>query len=197
MSRAPLVLLLILSTAFVAFAQQDSVATESVVIKKKKQKKSHKKDFSYLDPKKATLFSIFPGGGQIYNQRYWKLPLVWGGLGVTIWQVVEQGNRYIYYRDAVNFVANPDNGTTTIIDKYTNRELAESQLREAKNYHQRQRDFFTIITAGIYVLQMIDASVDAHLLKFHDSENFLSLTPKILRVNQRDNVGLALTLHLK
>ncbi len=196
MSRTLLALLFGITTSYFAFAQQDSVATESLVIKKQKKEHRHK-DYTYLNPTKATLFSIIPGGGQIYNQRYWKLPLVWGGLGLTVWQVVWQGNRYNYYRDAVNFVADSDNGQTTIVDKYTSRELAESQLREAKNYHRRQRDFFVIITAGIYVLQMIDASVDAHLLKFHDSQNFLSLKPRVFRVNQRDNLGLALTLHLK
>lgn len=203
MSRAFLALLFSFSICIPALAQQDSVATESVVIKKQKEKKPKKRrDYSYLDPKKATLFSIVPGGGQIYNKRYWKLPLIWGGLFTTGFFAVKNGKLYNEYVYGLNWVQNEENANQPNYPFYPDPDnngelLAESQLREAKDYHQRRRDFNIILFAAIYALQMIDASVDAHLLKFHDSQNFLSLKPKVFRVNQQDNVGLALTLHLK
>ena len=201
MSRSVLVLLFSLAFITNGFSQQDSVATESVVIKKKKDKKPKKRrDYSNLDPHKATLFAIIPGGGQIYNKRYWKVPFVWGAMAVTGYFAYENGRLYKHYNNGLNFVQNPDNAGTGVwpLFKDTNgQELAESQLIEAKDYHQRQRDFNVILFTAIYFLQMVEASVDAHLLKFHDSDNFLSLKPKVFRVNRQDNVGLALTLHLK
>ena len=200
MPRIILVFFVAITTFATTFSQQsDSVAKESVVIKK--DKKRHK-DLSYLNPKKATLLSIIPGGGQLYNKRYWKIPIIYTGLGLTIWQIIRQNERYIYYRDGLNTVSDKYNPLYSDLPLYPDfknptRFLAESQLREAKNYHKRQRDFFTLITAGIYVLQIIDASVDAHLLKFYDSNNFLSFEPKIFRVNQSRNIGLAMNLHIK
>ncbi len=211
MSRTVLVFLFSLTLITIGFSQQDSVATESVVIKKKKDNKPKKRrDYSNLDPHKATLFAIIPGGGQIYNKRYWKIPIVWGALATTGYFAIHNGRLYNEYVHGLNWVQNEDNagnedpGGNSDWPLYTDPDpkgngqlLAESQLREAKDFHQRQRDFNVILFTAIYFLQMVEASVDAHLLKFHDSDNFLSLKPKVFRVNQQDNVGLALTLHLK
>ncbi|HEY3403474.1 MAG TPA: DUF5683 domain-containing protein [Ohtaekwangia sp.] len=115
-------------------------------------------------PRKALLYAaVLPGLGQIYNKKYWKLPLVYGGFiaigyGLNFYQDI-----YDEYKDQlyVNLEAglgeneaNPDSGYTT------------AQLRSIVDRSRRERDFMIILMGGMYLLQIIDAHVDAHLKEF-------------------------------
>jgi hypothetical protein len=108
--------------------------------------------------------AILPGAGQIYNKKYWKLPLVYGGFIATGYAINFYQDGYQEYKsqlfnnledfpDNENAI-NPESGFTT------------SQLRTIVDRYRRERDFMIIIMAGVYVLQMIDAHVDAHLKEF-------------------------------
>lgn len=127
------------------------------------------------DPRKAILFAaVLPGLGQVYNKKYWKIPLVYGGLigfgyGVNFYQ-----KGYKEFKGGL-FDLLESNASQIEIRGYT---LTESRLRSIVDQYRRERDFFIILTAGMYLLQMVDAHVDAHLREFDLNPNLqVSIQP--------------------
>ncbi len=118
-------------------------------------------------PHKATLMALAPGLGQIYNKKYWKLPIVYAGFGVTGYFAITNGQEYRKYRDAYNC-------SVTLEDECTN-ELAEKyssdDLQTIKDYYRRNMELSYIIMGAWYVLQMLDATVDAHLYYWEVNDN--------------------------
>lgn len=116
---------------------------------------------SRYDPRKALLYSaVFPGLGQIYNKKYWKLPLIYGGAGALYYAENLYQKGYRKYRfELFNLLTNDPKGTSP--SGYT---LA--QLRTLVDSYRRERDYFLIISMGVYLLQIVDAHVDAHLKEF-------------------------------
>lgn len=128
-------------------------------------------------PTKAVIYSaIFPGLGQIYNRKYWKLPLVYGafmGCAYAIswnnrnYQDYLQGYKDILSDDPMinnswmNFM--PANGDP---EEYVTNANFKDQLKRSKDYYRRYRDLSIIITVGVYFITMIDAYVDAQLFDF-------------------------------
>lgn len=113
-----------------------------------------------FDPRKALLFSaVFPGAGQIYNKKYWKAPLVWGGFGAAITIVSSFHSQHIDFR---NRLFDRLNGMPQAPGQ-----LNEEQLRRLVDRTKRERDFFLIMGAIWYLMQMVDAHVDAHLKEFN------------------------------
>lgn len=123
-----------------------------------------------FNPRKALLYAAaVPGLGQIYNKKYWKLPLVYGGFAAIGWNISRFNDIYVDYRSMLfgNLEAgfaedtdfNPDNGFTT------------GQLRRIVQRAQRERDFWIIMVGAMYILQVVDAHVDAHLKEFDLNPN--------------------------
>lgn len=127
------------------------------------------------DPMKAVWYSaLFPGLGQIYNRKYWKLPLVIGGyMGLTYG--FSWNNRYYKdystaYRDAMD----NDPNTNSYMDflpaymteESLDMEWLQSSLKKRKDYFRRNRDLCIISMVGLYLLCMVDAYVDAQLYNF-------------------------------
>lgn len=126
------------------------------------------------DPRKAILFAaVLPGLGQVYNNKYWKLPLVYGGFigfgyGVNFYQT-----GYRKYKGEL-FDVLESNDASPISKSGFN----ETQLRTIVDRYRRERDFFMILMAGMYLLQMVDAHVDAHLKEFDLNPNLqVSIQP--------------------
>lgn len=132
---------------FIASAQDDdSVKTKKVHVH---------------SPAKAMLFSaVCPGLGQIYNQKYWKLPIIYVGMGVAAYFIITNQQYYDNYRNAITNKNNQYYGL-----------YSESELSDIINYYHRNRDISVIIAAGIYVLSIVDANVDAQLHSFNVSDN--------------------------
>ncbi|MBS1487035.1 MAG: hypothetical protein JST43_05555 [Bacteroidetes bacterium] len=171
---------------------RDSVvrATESdsVFIKRGKKKISVEAYTKRFDPRKALFFSaILPGAGQAYNKKYWKIPLVYGGL-ISLVAVMKYYNdgedRYkqqlFYNINHPGITYNPISGATT------------ANLRTVVNFAQRQRDYFAILTGMFYILQIVDAHVDAHLKEFDINPNMhVRIEPSMLPTG---TAGLGITL---
>ena len=111
-------------------------------------------------PRKALLYSaVLPGMGQVYNKKYWKLPIVYGGFFALTWVALGYNDLYNEYKkDLFAVVRDP---TYIQKDGYT-----EEQLRSVTEFYRRQRDFFLILDGMWYLLQLVDAHVDAHLRDF-------------------------------
>jgi hypothetical protein len=115
-----------------------------------------------FDPRKALFYSaVMPGLGQIYNKKYWKLPFVYGGFGALIYVDHFYHTEYKKYTDDLFDIINDPSSGGVSPDG-----LTEEQLRTLINKARRQRDFFIIMTGMFYLLQIVDAHVDAHLKEF-------------------------------
>jgi hypothetical protein len=138
-----------------------------------------------LTPAKAAFYSaILPGLGQVYNKKYWKVPLVYGAIGTSLYFYIDNNKKYHDYRDAYKRRLEGYND-----DKY--QFLDESRLIAGQKFYQRNRDLSALFVVGFYVLNIIDANVDAALIQFNVNER-LSLRPEIYPadVTFKPNVGL-------
>ncbi len=138
-----------------------------------------------VKPMKVAFYStVLPGLGQAYNRDYWKIPLVYGALGAGVYFYAFNNDRYHEYRTAFKLLKlGEDNGLPNV---------SESTLQSAQEYHKKNRDLSLLVTAGLYVLQIVEASVDAHLY-YHNTDDQLTITPFIRPEDSYANqvVGLA------
>lgn len=119
------------------------------------------------DPKKALWFSLaLPGLGQIYNRSWWKTPLIYGGLGVSIWFIRENNQNYKDFRTAYSESFDP-NTSNELVAKYPNQE----SLKRIRDIYYKRYQLSIIATAAIYLMNGIEAYVDAHLKNFEISDD--------------------------
>jgi hypothetical protein len=156
--------------------------TETTLVAKDTVKSN---DIDPLTPAKAAFYSaILPGLGQAYNKKYWKIPLVYGAIGVSMYYYIDSNQKYHQYRDAYK----------RRLEGFTDDEfnyLDQSRLISAQKFYQRNRDLSALFVVGFYVLNIIDANVDAALIQFNVNEN-LSVRPDVYMndVTLKANVGL-------
>ena len=141
-------------------------------------------------PGKATLYSaILPGAGQIYNRKYWKAPIVWGGLGLSIYFIQHNTKQYERYRDGYVALIDGDPGTVSEFEGGN----AQSVRDVADTYH-KWRDQSYLALVGVYILNVVDASVDAHFVRFDVGKDLsLNVAPSPLIAGQAAP-GLSLVL---
>lgn len=140
-----------------------------------------------LTPAKAAFYSaVLPGLGQAYNKKYWKIPLVYAGLGTSLYFYLDNKNKYQDFR---NTYKRRLEGYTD--DKYSF--LDNSRLIAGQKFYQRNRDLSALFIVGFYVLNIIDANVDAALKQFNIDDK-LSVKPRVYPNNMtlKTNVGLTL-----
>ncbi len=141
-------------------------------------------------PRKALLYSaVVPGMGQVYNKKYWKLPIVYGSLIIVTSFAVAYNGLYTKYKNEL-FVMLDNPTATTSPSGYT-----EAQVRTLIDSYRRERDFFLILDGFMYLLQFIDAHVDAHLREFDLNPSLkVSLSPCIQQNSMIGSTsGLSLT----
>lgn len=180
----PISLLFFLTGTVSLFAQ---VKKDTVLVVKDTTKLQ---EIDPLTPAKAAFYSaILPGLGQAYNKKYWKIPLVYGAIGTSLYFYIDNNKKYHDYRDAYK----------RRLEGYNNDEykfLDDSRLIAGQKFYQRNRDLSALFVVGFYVLNIIDANVDAALIQFNVNER-LSLRPEIYPddVTFRPNVGLTFNYH--
>lgn len=122
-----------------------------------------------LSSGKALLYSaIIPGGGQFYNRKYWKIPIVYGGF-VALGVAIEFNQRY--YSEFVRELNYRGDGDPLTEPKYDETAIPNSRIIEARNYYRRYRDLCIIGVGVMYGLNIVDAYVDAELSNFDISED--------------------------
>lgn len=129
--------------------------------------------------KKAMLYSaVCPGLGQIYNKKYWKLPIIYVGLGTAAYFFVSNLNYYHNYNNALKQRDNYTNGIGQP-DQYYNL-YSSAELSDIVSYYRKNVDICVIVAAGIYIMQLVDANVDAQLHGFNVSDDLsLNFTPHL------------------
>ena len=136
------------------------------------------------DPKKALWLAIvIPGGGQIYNRKYWKLPLIYGGFLGCVYAMTWNNTMYRDYSQAYIDIMDSDENTKSYenfipvnYDVKANKQRLQDIFKRKKNYYRRFRDLSMFCMIGVYALSIIDAYVDAELSSFDISRD---LTMKV------------------
>lgn len=145
-------------------------------------------------PKKATLLSTaMPGLGQAYNKKYWKIPIVYGAIGTSLYFAFSNNKEYKRFKTAYGLRLDGDDLT---VDDFPN--LSDASLESNLDFYQRNRDLSFIFAGLFYVLNIVDAAVDAHLFSFPKNDNLsFNLQPSMqLTQNNRLFNGLSLVIKL-
>ena len=128
-----------------------------------------------FNPTKAGLYSaVLPGLGQYYNKKYWKIPIVWGGIGTGVGVVLWNQKQYNRYRDA--FIAQLNGQPHEFSDIAG---ISAEALGRTQDRAKRQRDYAIAITGLVYILNIVDAVVDAHLYEGRKDPD-LALKPTVI-----------------
>lgn len=145
------------------------------------------KEIDLLRPTKASFYSaLLPGLGQTYNKKYWKIPIVFGAIGSSLYFYVNNNEKYHSYRDAYKRRLQGFDD-----DEY--QYLDDSRLIQAQRFYQRNRDLSLLVTVAFYVLNIVDANIDAHLAQFNVNDK-LSFQPEVYpnEINYKLNMGISL-----
>lgn len=151
-------------------ANSSLITTDTSLITDVQQERIRK-----IIPRRATIRSlILPGWGQFYNRQYWKIPVIYTGLGVAtaiyFWNSTRYNQYLTGYREAYNStLANPQAGTQTAIVRGEVRSV--QQLKQITDQFRRQRDLTILLTVLGWALNAVEANVAAHLKTFDISDD--------------------------
>ena len=145
-------------------------------------------------PKKATILSAcLPGAGQIYNKKWWKAPVVWAGIGVSLYLSQDYRGEYQFWKD--QYIRRVD---TSKADDYPN--ASTISIENQMLTYRKWMETSYVVAGAIYILQILDANVDAQLLTFDVSDDLsLNVQPNVIinRRQQRATYGLTFRLGFK
>ena len=190
MKRLGLLLILLTLASQGIFAQDTLILKQDAPAQTERIRNSH-------NPKTATWLALIPGAGQAYNRKYWKMPIVYAGFGATMYFAITNGNDYHLYRDAYDYKM----GIKTDVSQQAIEEAAkytEDNLITLRDYYRSNMELSWIITAAWYIVQIIDANVDAHFFYYDINDDLtLHVEPQWNLTNERiyNNIGLSLTLN--
>jgi hypothetical protein len=193
--------------AFASIAQDkevliaaDSSKTITAVVDSSAEGKATVKKIKVYDPKKAAIRSaILPGWGQIYNKKYWKLPIVYGALGASagyfVYNLKNYNNTRFAYKVKYNMRVNGLDSALYSQIKDELKPLSEESLRYYRNSFRKDIDYSVIIFILLWGLNVVDAAVDAHLKGFDVSPD-LSLNFKPGYSEMAGTNGLSVVLSI-
>ena len=185
---------------------QKKLRSDGVIFDDSQLKKT--KAINPLAPSKAAFYSaILPGLGQIYNKRYWKVPLVYAAIGTGIYVYDFNNQNYKRFRNAFKsrqagfrndefYSRDPDNAENLPFEPDF---LDTNDLENQQERFQRDRDLALVVTIILYALNIVDANVDAHLKQFNIDDNlsmniefnpYLDLNP----ISNNPNYGMAMVI---
>ena len=139
-------------------------------------------------PKKAGLYSaILPGAGQVYTKKYWKVPVIYGGLITSAYYINESNDLYQLYKST--YLNRLDGDFTD------NLNYSDSDLRTLTEHYRRNREVSALLFTLTYILNIVDASVNAHLFDYDVSED-LSLHIQPVYFSKENASGISLSFNL-
>lgn len=169
--------------------EQDSLTVETTMTS---TKNAFKLDlYDPLAPARSAFYSaILPGLGQAYNGSYWKIPLVYAGIGTSLYLVLQNDTEYQRYRDAYK------RRLAGFQDDEFQNILENDGLINAQKQFRQNKEFAILATVAFYLFNIVDANVDAHLKQFDVSKD-LTLKPNFEPNFMSGNIDYGLTLNFK
>ncbi len=187
------------SLAVESLSLEDSITIDSASLSKALTPKALRKKRNWAtwrpDTKRAMwLALVLPGAGQIYNRKYWKLPIIYGGFVGCAYAMSWNNQMYHDYSQAYLDIMDDDPNTQSYnqflhlgaqIDA-SNIERYKEIFRKRKDRYRRWRDMSMFVMIGVYAFSVIDAYVDASLSEFDISDDLsLRVEPTVINNNQR------------
>lgn len=196
-SRLLYILLLLSATSIYAQTTDSlNVSREEVLVVR--DSVTNKQSYDPLAPSRAAFYSaVLPGLGQAYNKKYWKIPIIYAGMATGIYFYIQNDKDYDRFRDAykrrrAGFTDDEfyGSGTTPVI--------SNDRLIDAQRSAQRNKDISIIVSIAFYLVNIIDANVDAHLSQYNVSDD-LTVSPNLFvdPQNAQANYGLSFKFNLK
>jgi hypothetical protein len=195
-----IVLISIVLTISTSYAQQQPAATndsDSTIVPPT-QKELAEKKLANKGPNKAALLSaILPGAGQFYNHKYWKPPILYVGFGICTYLFITTNQEFQQYKSAYTNLNNLQTSTGNTSLTYNGYNLTQVGIIRDQDRLYSQTNL--IIIGGLYLLNVIDAYVDAHLMEFNMSDNLsMKVSPLLYTANYSHlATGLSLSLRFK
>ncbi len=149
-------------------------------------------------PSRAILLSaVLPGAGQAYNKQYWKIPLFYSALGTTAFTFDYFNKQYLKYKGGIiNFNENLEDTTVQILEIFEG--IDKTTLTQEKDRFRRNRDLSALVFLAIYTLNIIDATVYAHLANFDVSDDLsIIIQPDVIQIyslKKQNTIGLSICL---
>lgn len=177
----------------------------SVLLTKKERKqlspKTPRTRFVPQPQRALWLALLFPGAGQIYNRKYWKLPIVYGGFLGCVYAFTWNQQMYMDYSQAYLDIMDDDPATNSYeqmlpyrYDVQNNVSRLQKLFKRKKDYYRRYRDLSAFCFAGVYLLSVIDAYVDAQLSEFNISKDLsMRVSPAVIEnstLNKTQSYGM-------
>ena len=167
-----ILIILFLTTGFCASAQKVTIADSTSILVEEVEH----------SPRKATIYSaVLPGLGQIYNKKYWKVPIIYAGFAALAYYIDLNNDYYVLYRQAYSDILDTDPNTNSFValdidgvwDFEDESQVAQytTRLNNAKELTRRNRDLVILGTVVFYAVNIIDATVDAHFFNFDVSDD--------------------------
>jgi hypothetical protein len=191
-----IVFLLLTAIIFAQKADTLTVKEEGILIIK--DSLTPIENYNPLAPQRAAFYSaVLPGLGQVYNKKYWKIPIIYAGMAAGVYFYLQNDQDYDRFRNAYKRRL----AGFTDDEFYGDNEdpiISNQRLIDAQKTAQKNKDVSIVVSLAFYLLNIIDANVDAHFRQFNVS-NDLSLKPKLdfNPVNAQSNYGLSFTYRLK
>jgi hypothetical protein len=148
------------------YCQEDTVQSDVII-------NQAEVDSNYHNPQKAAVFSaVLPGLGQIYNKKIWKVPIIYAGFATFGYLIKRNSDEYKLWRQA--YIDYPDYHLDISYP------LDKEQINLGKDFYKRQRDLSIIATTAFYILQILDATVDAYLFDWAVGDDLsLNIEPAV------------------
>ena len=187
-----------------AYAQEGTTTKDEAKQERKLEREQRRLERALdpLSPSRASFLSAaLPGLGQFYNRKYWKVPLAWAAVGTGVFVYQFNQTEYLRYRTAFK-LRSAGFSTDEFYDVNFDGigpDVSDRALEEAQKKAQSQRDSSLLIAIGLYLLNVLDASVDAHLKPFNMNEDLNVSIQPILRqhpVQMGAEIGLNLKITL-
>lgn len=168
-----------------------SLESRAQVIEKADSIKSAVFSKDSRNPKAAAIMSaVIPGAGQAYNKKYWKVPIIYAGFGTLGYFFSKNNTEFQRYKTAYLYRTDKD---STTIDEFVDFFPDATSIKSYRESYRRSRDLCVIGMFGLYVLNIVDATVDAHLFNYDVSDDLtIRISPAIM--NRQGTLGMYISV---
>ena len=149
-------------------------------------------------PRLAALYSaIFPGAGQFYNEKYWKIPIVYALGAFAAYQIKSNHQNYMLFRNVYFNLLDGDPTNNDEFQAFLDKGFTDTSINRRLEAYKRDRDYWIILAGVFYVLNIVDATVDAHLREFNLNDNLSMRIEPSIQQNPYTNMQAGVMLNFR